>query len=70
MSVKSKLKVGDYVLGKYGTGTISNIELCENPGDKYGIKVKEVWMKDIDRIVVDVDNNRFEYGKDLDVIMY
>lgn len=67
---KLKLKVGDYVLGKYGTGTIKNMELCENVGDKYGIKVTEVWIQDMDRVVVDLENNRFEYGKDLDFINY
>jgi|TARA_R100000081_G_C4779659_1_gene150708 FAD synthase len=67
---KTKLKVGDYVLGKYGTGTIQKMELCENVGDKYGINVSEVWLTDIDRVVVDLENNRFEYGKDLDFINY
>jgi FAD synthase len=67
---KTKLKVGDYVLGKYGTGTIQKMELCENIGDKYGINVSEVWLTDIDRVVVDLENNRFEYGKDLDFINY
>ena len=67
---KTKLKVGDYVLGKYGTGTIQKMELCENVGDKYGIDVSEVWLTDIDRVVVDLENNRFEYGKDLDFINY
>ena len=67
---KTKLKVGDYVLGKYGTGTIQKMELCENVGDKYGIEVSEVWLTDIDRVVVDLENNRFEYGKDLDFINY
>ena len=66
----TKLKVGDYVLGKYGTGTIQKMELCENIGDKYGINVSEVWLTDIDRVVVDLENNRFEYGKDLDFINY
>ena len=67
---KTKLKVGDYVLGKYGTGTIQKMELCENVGDKYGINVSEVWLTDVDRVVVDLENNRFEYGKDLDFINY
>ena len=67
---KTKLKVGDYVLGKYGTGTIQKMELCENIGDKYGINVSEVWLTDIDRVVVDLENNRFEYSKDLDFINY
>ena len=67
---KTKLKIGDYVLGKYGTGTIQKMELCENVGDKYGINVSEVWLTDIDRVVVDLENNRFEYGKDLDFINY
>ena len=67
---KTKLKVGDYVLGKYGTGTIQKMELCENVGDKEGIDVSEVWLTDIDRVVVDLENNRFEYGKDLDFINY
>ena len=67
---KTKLKVGDYVLGKYGTGTIQKMELCENVGDKYGIEVSEVWLTDMDRVVVDLENNRFEYGKDLDFINY
>ena len=67
---KTKLKVGDYVLGKYGTGTIQKMELCENIGDKYGINVSEVWLTDIDRVVVDLENYRFEYGKDLDFINY
>ena len=67
---KTKLKVGDYILGKYGTGTIQKMELCENVGDKYGIEVSEVWLTDVDRVVVDLENNRFEYGKDLDFINY
>tara|TARA_B100001093_G_C26856399_1_gene1027630 strand:- start:2767 stop:2976 length:210 start_codon:yes stop_codon:yes gene_type:complete len=67
---KKTLKVGDYVLGKYGPGTIQRIELCEKPGDKYGLSVKEVYFDLVDRCVVDLENNRFEYGADLDFLTF
>jgi len=47
---------------------IKNIELCEVEGDKYGITVPEAWAKDKDRCVFDLDNGKFAYGHQIDLI--
>ena len=59
-----KLKIGDTVLSKHGTAVVESIELVE-PGQKYGIKVNEVYWSMIDSVVVDMDNGHWSYGEDL-----
>ena len=61
-----KIKVGDEIFGKFGVGKITNIELCENIGDKEGIPMKEVWTNQVEKCVFDIDNGHFEYGLDID----
>jgi len=64
------IKIGDSVIGKYGSGRIKKIEICEKPGMKEGISVDRVWTNLLDRVVVDLDDGHFEYGNDLDYIPY
>ena len=61
-----KLKVGDRVIGKFGSAKIKKIELCENVGEKYGIPIPAVWGNLVDKCVFDMDNGHFEYGVDID----
>ena len=61
-----KIKVGDEIFGKFGVGKITNIELCENIGDKEGIPMKEVWTNQVEKCVFDIDNGHFEYGLDIE----
>ena len=46
-----KLKVGDTVIGKFGSAKIKKIELCENVGEKYGIPIPAVWGNLVDKCV-------------------
>ncbi len=65
-----KLKIGDAVIGKFGSAKITKIELCEKVGQKEGIAVPEIWAKLVNQCVFDMDNGHFEYGIDLDYVPY
>ena len=70
MSVVSpvkQLRVGQTVGSKHGTAKVKKIELCEKPGDKYGIKMNAVWLDLLDRVVVDLDNDHWSIGSDLTI---
>lgn len=62
-----KIKVGDTV--KYQTwsgpnmcGKVAKIELCDEPGEKYGDLVDEVSGEEVDRSVITLDTERWIYG--------
>ena len=70
MSVVSpvkQLRVGQTVGSKHGTAKVRKIELCEKPGDKYGIKMNAVWLDLLDRVVVDLYNDNWSIGSDLTI---
>ncbi len=69
------IKIGTEILwrGTWGRDearlvSITEISLCENEGDKYGIPMQEVWVKDKDRCCFTLSNNHWAYGDQLDVI--
>jgi hypothetical protein len=69
------LKVGDVVLCRGGWGheapkkvTITHLELCVEPGDKYGVPVAELPWADKARAVVDMDNGHWAYGSQIDPV--
>lgn len=66
---KEFVKVGMKVKyrGSFGHGpieevTIEGIELCESEHEKYGIPTDEVWVKDLNRCCLDLDNGHWAYG--------
>ncbi len=67
-----KIKVGDTVIGKFGSAKIKKIELCEKVGEKEGIPIPAVWMQSnlINKCVFDMDNGHFEYGTDIDYVPF
>lgn len=62
------LKIGDTVISRHGPGAITKIELCEKPGHKYGIDVKEIYVDLVDRCVFDLNNGHFAYGDQIDFV--
>ena len=62
------LKIGDTVISKHGVAEILKIELCEKPGHKYGIDVKEIYVDLVDRCVFDLNNGHFAYGDQIDFV--
>jgi len=62
------LRVGDPVITKRGHTYIKKIELCEKPGDKYGIKMNRVFYADVDRCVVDTTDGHWSYGSEIDFV--
>lgn len=68
--MKRTIKVGDTVTyrGAWGTeppkeAKVTDIELCENEHEKYGIEVNEVsGVRDIRRSVFGLDDHHWCYG--------
>lgn len=70
------VKVGTKVMyrGEWGYGpleqvTIERIELCECEGCKYGDEVSEVSADDLYRCCVDLDNEHWAYGYQIEEII-
>lgn len=69
-----KLKAGDWVWypALYGRppepARIKHIDLCARPGAKYGVPVEEVFVIDLPRCTLDLDNGHFAYGHNLKVM--
>lgn len=62
-----KIKVGDTV--KYQTWSgpkmrakVTEIALCDEPGEKYGDPVDEVSGEEVDQCVISLDTERWIYG--------
>jgi len=65
----SRISVGQKVMTQYGVQKISKIELCEKPGDKYGIEVPAIYSDLVDRCVFDFDDiAHFQYGTQIDFV--
>ncbi len=74
MANKITLKVGDQVMWRGGFGgdaplkaKVTGIELCK-AGEKYGESVDQVFWKNKDRIVVDLDNDHWARGHQISPI--
>lgn len=66
--MKNTIRVGDLISTRHGTSKIKKIELCEKPGEKYGIPVKRVFTNLLDRVIIDLENGHWTYGSDAEVI--
>ena len=62
------LTLGETVISKYGPAKIIKIELCDKPGDKYGIDIKSIPVDLVNRCIFDLDNGHWSYGENLDYI--
>ena len=67
------LRVGDTVLWRGGWGrdapqwaTVTHLEVCVEPGDKYGVPVDQVPWVEVDRVIVDLDNRHWAYGSQIE----
>jgi hypothetical protein len=65
----SILKIGDKVTwrGSWGraapqTATVVSMDLCEQPGEKYGLEVTAAFWAHKDRLCVGLDNGHWAYG--------
>ena len=64
-----RISVGQKVITQYGLQKISKIELCEKPGDKYGIEVPAIYSDLVDRCVFDFEDiAHFQYGTQIDFV--
>lgn len=69
------IKIGAVVnwRGSWGHQTaqaavITEISFCEMEGDKYGLEVSEIWAKDKDRCTFGLNNGKWAYGHQIDLI--
>lgn len=63
--MKHIIKIGDTVNSRFGIAKITHIELCDNPGEKYGSPAISVDADDKDRCVFDLDNKHWCYGNQI-----
>ncbi|CAB4147328.1 hypothetical protein UFOVP1017_23 [uncultured Caudovirales phage] len=70
------IRIGDTVLCRGGWGseapqpvTITHLELCVQPGDKYGVPVAELPWAEKGRAVVDLDNGHWAYGAHIEPLV-
>tara|TARA_B100000405_G_scaffold286417_1_gene233732 strand:- start:576 stop:782 length:207 start_codon:yes stop_codon:yes gene_type:complete len=67
--MRKKIKYGTKLLTKHGVLKVNHIDLCENEGDKYGISVEAVWLKDKDRCVFEFENSsNWQYGYQVHIV--
>lgn len=71
----NSIKVGTKIIYRpsWGTGALTkvkvrNIELCKNEGDKYGERVSEVSVNDVNRSIFDLDDGHWCYGYQVEEI--
>ena len=69
------IREGDYVMwrGNWGKSApkqvrVTRIELCNSKGEKYGERVREVSVADLDRTVFVLGNGHWCYGNQIDPI--
>ena len=55
--MRKKIKYGTKLLTKHGVLKVNHIDLCEKEGDKYGISVEAIWLKDKDRCVFEFETS-------------
>lgn len=72
----NSIKVGTIIIYRlsWGTGALTkakvrNIELCKNEWDKYGERVNEVSVNDVNRSVFDLDDGHWCYGYQVEEII-
>ena len=62
-------KVGQSIFTKFGQAKIKKIELAQDietaSRQKEGIDVSAIWEDDLDRAIIDLDNNHFIYGEEI-----
>lgn len=62
-------KVGQSIFTKFGQAKIKKIELAQDietaNRQKEGINVPAIWEDDLDRAIIDLDNNHFIYGEEI-----
>ena len=67
---KRIFKIGDRVMSKFGEAKITNIEVTDNAGDKYGMK-RDMATLDLQaqgRVMIDMDNNHWAYSEQFEVL--
>ena len=70
--VKTGMKVkyrGSWGTGPLTTAKIIGIELCESEHEKYGEPVSAVYAKDLRRCCVDLSDNHWAYGYQIEEIL-
>ena len=60
--MRKLLKIGTKVDSRFGEAKVTSIDLCENEGDKEGIRVEKIWVDLKDRCIFDLDNGHWCYG--------
>ena len=60
---------GSWGTGPLKTATIIGIELCESEHEKYGIATEQVYAKDLRRCCVDLSDNHWAYGYQIEEIL-
>ena len=70
-----QVKVGDKVIWRNGWGNhapqparITAIDLCNKEGEKYGVAVDCIYLQDLGRCCVSLDNGHWAYGYQIDTI--
>ncbi len=62
-------KVGQSIFTRFGKVKIKKIELAQDietaNRQKEGIDVPAIWEDDLDRAIIDLDNNHFIYGEEI-----
>ena len=62
-------KVGQSIFTKFGQAKIKKIELAQDVEtanrQKEGINVPAIWEDDLDRAIIDLDNNHLIYGEEI-----
>ena len=67
MKQRKLIKKGTKVLTKFGEAKVVSIDLCQQEGDKEGIRVDKIWVDLKDRCVFDMDNGHWAYGYQVEV---
>lgn len=70
--VKVGMKVvyrGSWGTGPRATAEILDMELCESEHEKYGEPVSEVSIKDLRRCCLDLSDNHWAYGYQIEEII-
>lgn len=66
--MENTFKVGDWVLTSHGKSKIKKIEICEKPGEKYGIAVKKMFTNLLDQCIIDLENGHWSYGTEVELV--
>jgi hypothetical protein len=56
------IKIGTKVDTRWGEAKVTGVELCEQEGEKEGIRTDRCWLIDKNRCVFDLDNGHWAYG--------